>query len=362
LKRLVLEQQARLESRDAEIEQLRLMLAKLRRLKFGRSSEVLDTQISQLELALEELETKRSTLSVRSTSFIEPQKPVRRALPESLPREEIVHAAPVAQDCTCSECGGALREMGEDSSEVLEYVPSRFKVIRHVRPKFSCSHCQKIVQAPATSRPIERGLAGPALLAHVLVSKYCDHLPLYRQSQIYAREGVELDRSTLADWVGGASRLLNPLIDALEAHVMQAKKLHADDTPIPVLSPGNGKTKTARLWVYVRDDRPAGSTEPAAVLFRYTPDRKAIHPSEHLKDFEGVLQADGYAGFDALYERTPKPLLEAACWAHVRRKFLRFTWLTTHRSHAKRSSGSAPCTRSKSKFADARQTSASQYA
>jgi transposase len=204
---------------------------------------------------------------------------------------------------------------------MLEYVPSRFKVIRHVRPKLSCASCEKIVQAPAPSRPIERGIPGPALLAHVLVSKYCDHLPLYRQSQIYAREGVELDRATLADWVGSAARLLDPLVESIEQHVMRATKLHADDTPVPVLSPGNGKTKTGRLWMYVRDDRTAGSNDPAAVVFRYSPDRKAVHPRHHLRRFEGVLQSDGYAGFEALAERAPSPLRDAACWAHVRRKF-----------------------------------------
>ncbi len=166
-----------------------------------------------------------------------------------------MHEAP----CDCPACGGALRAFGEDVAEILEYVPSRFKVIRHVRPKFSCTACQQIVQAPAPGRPIARGLAGPGLLAHVLVSKYCDHLPLNRQSQIYAREGVDLDRSTLADWVGQASALLRPLVDALQEHVLSGNKLHADDTPVPVLCPGRGTTKQGRLWTYVRDDRPSGT-------------------------------------------------------------------------------------------------------
>ena len=167
----------------------------------------------------------------------------------------------------CPECGGHLRQFGEDVSEVLEYVPARFRVIRHVRPKFSCATCEHIVQEPAPSRPIERGLAGPGLLAHVLVAKYGDHLPLYRQSEIYAREGVELERSTMADWVGAASRLLNPLVDAISRHVLATGKLHADDIPVPVLAPGNGKTKIGRLWTYVRDDRPSGETTPPAVWF-----------------------------------------------------------------------------------------------
>jgi hypothetical protein len=175
------------------------------------------------------------------------------------------------------------------------------------------------VQAEAPSRPIERGIAGPGLLAHVLVSKYCDHLPLYRQSEIYAREGVELERSTLADWVGGTSALLAPLVEALRRHVLSATKLHADDTPVPVLAPGNGKTKTGRLWTYVRDDRPAGDATPAAVWFAYSPDRKGEHPQSHLGNFTGTLQTDGYAGFDAVYETDR--IREAACRAHVRRKF-----------------------------------------
>ena len=212
-----------------------------------------------------------------------------------------------------------MRRLGEDVSEVLEYVPARFKVIRQVRPKLSCAGCERIVQAPAPSRPIERGLAGPGLLAHVLVAKYCDHQPLYRQAEMYAREGVELERSTLADWVGGSSRLLEPLVEALRRHVMSAGKLHADDTPVPVLAPGNGKTKTGRLWTYVRDDRPAGDSTPAAVWFAYSPDRRGEHPRQHLRRFSGTLQADAYAGFHHLYDGGQ--IQEAACWAHVRRKF-----------------------------------------
>jgi len=212
-----------------------------------------------------------------------------------------------------------LRKLGEDVSEMLEYVPASFFVIRHVRPKLSCSRCERIVQAAAPSRPIERGLAGAGLLAHVLTSKYADHLPLYRQSQIYARQGVELERSTLADWVGSTSQLLTPLVDALRRHVMAAGKVHADDTPVPVLAPGNGKTKTGRLWTYVRDDRPAGDTAAPAVWFAYSPDRKGEHPERHLREFRGTLQADAYAGFNQLYANGR--IQEVACWAHVRRKF-----------------------------------------
>jgi transposase len=223
------------------------------------------------------------------------------------------------KETACPDCGGKLKALGEDVSEMLEYVPAHFQVIRQVRPKLACSRCDKIVQAEAPSRPIARGLAGPGLLAHVVVSKYCDHLPLYRQEEIYAREGVELERATLADWVGGTSQLLAPLVEALRRHVMTATKLHADDTPVPVLAPGLGRTKTGRLWTYVRDDRPAGDATPPAVWFAYSPDRKGEHPQAHLRQFSGTLQADAYAGYDHLYESGS--IREAGCWAHVRRKF-----------------------------------------
>lgn len=244
------------------------------------------------------------------------QRAPRKPLPEHLPRDEKVYL-PATTDCPA--CGGNLKQLGEDVSEQLEFVPASFRVIRHVRPKLACGCCDAIVQAPAPGRPIERGIAGPGLLAHLLVAKFADHLPLYRQSVIYAREGVDLDRALLASWVGAASALLRPLVDAICKHVLAAAKLHADDTPVPVLAPGNGKTKTGRLWTYVRDDRPAGDLTPPAVWFAYSPDRKGIHPQTHLAKFEGVLQADAYAGFNALYEGGV--IDEAACWAHARRKF-----------------------------------------
>lgn len=307
-----------LRSRDVQIEALKLQITKLKRMRFGRSSERLDAEIAQLELELGELQAAAAGSPVSAASSSCPRGvPVRRPLPEHLPREEVRHEPAPG----CPDCGGALAQLGEDIAEVLEYEPARFKVIRHVRPKLACGACEKIVQQPAPSRPIERGLAGPGLLAHVLVSKYADHLPLYRQAEIYAREGVELERSTLAGWVGASSALLKPLVDAIGHHVTAARKLHADDTPVPVLDPGRGKTKTGRLWTYVRDDRPAGSETPPAVWFCYSPDRKGIRPEKHLKPFAGVLQADGYAGFNGLYERTEDPITEAACWAHARRKF-----------------------------------------
>jgi transposase len=302
-----------------ELEKLRFEIAVLKRQKYGRSSEQADRELLQMQLRLEDLE---SQLAARPAHTQPPPKepavkPVRRPLPEHLPRESIVHESA----CACPDCGGTLRPAGEDVAEMLEWIPERYKVIRHVRPKFACVKCEKLVQAPAPSRPIARSLAGPGLLAHVLVSKYADHLPLYRQSQIFARDGIDLDRSTLADWVGGASELLSPLIDALGRYVLSAEKLHADDTPVPVLAPGRGTTKQGRLWTYVRDDRPAGTKEPPAVLMRYSPDRKAERPNAHLTTFVGVLQADGYAGFKGLYDRPTNPLIEAACWAHARRKF-----------------------------------------
>ncbi len=279
-------------SREREIEHLKLLLAKLHRMQFGRKAEKLQRQIEQLELRLEELESNRSeqesTLPESAPVTASPAaaiaKPVRRALPDHLPRQTHTH---MPKETVCPQCQGELRKLGEDVSEMLEYVPASFVVIRHVRTKLSCTKCDCIVQAEAPSRPIERGMAGPGLLAHVLVSKYCDHQPLYRQSEIYARQSVELERSTMADWVGGSSRLLEPLVDALRGYVISAGKLHADDTPVPVLAPGQGKTKTGRLWTYVRDDRPAGDTAAPAVWFAYSPDRKGEHPAQHLKKFRG---------------------------------------------------------------------------
>ena len=316
---LVLAQQEQLLSRDTEIEHLKLLIAKLRRAQFGRSSEKLDRQIEQLELRLEALEMDDAeNVAARPEAVVKKESAgsARRPLPAHLPREIRTH---LPKQEACPDCGGELRKLGEDVSEVLERVPSHFLVLRHVRVKLTCKCCERIVQAEAPSRPIERSIAGPGLLAHVLVSKFSDHLPLYRQSEIYAREGVELDRSTLADWVGASGRLLAPLVEVLRRHVMSAEKLHADDTPVPVLAPGLGKTKTGRLWTYVRDDRPAGDETPPAVWFAYTPDRKGEHPKAHLSHFRGMLQADAYAGFERIYEAGS--IQEAACWAHVRRKF-----------------------------------------
>ena len=327
------------EQRDAQLKTLRLTIEKLKielcylkRMRYGRSSEKMDNPELQLELLGGALAPTQAVMAeaqpaqgtnvtdiqdARSKRQEKSKRPTLRHLPEHLPREEIVHID--SPDCTCGACGAALRQIGQDVSEVLEYEPGSFKVIRHVRPKFACAQCHTITQAAAVSRPIERGLAGAGLMTHVLVGKYCDHLPLYRQSQIYAREGVVIDRSTLVDWVAGCARLLQPLANAVRKYVMSADKIHTDDTPVPVLSPGRGKTKTARLWVYARDDRPGGDASPPAVWFAYSANRKGEHPLGHLLGFAGVLQADAYAGYDRLFE--DGHIVEAACWAHARRKY-----------------------------------------
>jgi len=308
---------------QTEIAKLKFQLARYRRAEFGRSSEKLARDIAQLELAIETVETdqaerlaaKPPAVAALVEAAAEAQKPARRPLPEHLPREEVVHPAP----CVCPSCGGVLRKIGEDVTETLDYVPGRFKVIRHVRDKLACRACDTVVQTPAPYHPIARGRAGARLLAHVIVSKYDDHLPLYRQAEIYAREGVELETSTLSGWVGATTAALAPLTEVLAADVMASETLYGDDTPVPVLAPGNGRTKTGRMWTYVRDERPFGGAGPPAALFFYSSDRKGEHPRAHLEPFTGVLHADGYAGFNGLFETGR--ITEAACWAHVRRKF-----------------------------------------
>lgn len=315
------------------VESLKDEVVRLRRWRFGRSSEAIDTSIA-LELPLSGGEASSAIeigpSSVTGTVIQLPRleavdrardqrKPrAARALPPELPRIVIEHHP---QHCQCPQCGGVLTRLGEDVAEQLDYVPGYFQVIRHVRPKSACRRCEHIVQAPAPSRPIERGLPTAGLLAQVIGAKYADHCPLYRQEGIYRRSGVELPRAMLASWVSAAAQRMEPLVHSLERYVLSANKLHADDTPVPVLAPGSGKTKTGRLWAYVRDDRPSSSTDPPAVFYRYSPDRKAEHPQAHLRTFAGVLQADGYAGFNALYAREAQPLIDAACWAHARRKF-----------------------------------------
>jgi transposase len=326
---------AEIHAKTLHIEKLKMQLAVLRRARFGRSSEKLDRDIEQLELRIGELEedaaageARVAVDPARDPAALNPgqsraRKPsVRRPLPAHLPRETVVHEPA----CTCPGCGGTVfSRIGQDEREVLEYVPSSFKVIQHVRPKLSCRGCETILQVPMPSLPIERGRPGPSLIAHVVVSKFCDHLPLHRQSEIYAREGVELDRATLADWIGHAVFLLAPLAEAIGRHVRAGRVLHADDTTVPVLAPGLGKTKTGRLWVVLRDERPRGSDVPPAAFYRYSADRKAVHAEALLGACRGLLHADAYNGFERLYQPVAPngepPLVEVACWSHARRYF-----------------------------------------
>ena len=323
LKALVLAKQAELDSRTTEIENLKLLILKLKRMHFGPRSEKYDRDIQQLELRLEDLEASQAAAEpppiVPATIVLKqeaPRKPARRPLPADLPRETETIAP---EHEACPDCGGTLRHLGEDVSETLEYVPARFKVIRTVRPKLSCADCSRIVQAPAPSRPIDRGLAGPGLLAHVLVCQVCRSsaaVPASGDLCARGRRTGPLDAGRL----GGRSEPDAAAAGGCAEEVCAgAEKLHGDDMPVPVLAPGNGKTKTGRLWTYVRDDRPAGSEAAAAVWFAYSPDRKGEHPAGHLQNYSGILQADGYAGFNKLYETGR--IVEAACWAHVRRKF-----------------------------------------
>jgi len=326
---LLAEQAQKLHSRDTLIEKLKAQLAVLKRARFGAPSEKIERSIEQLELALEDIEAADAETTVPSstaTPALQKGKPSRQPLPDHLPRHDVVHDTV----CACLVCGGAeFIKTGETVSEVLDYVPASFRVVRHIQPRFACKGCDTDIKAKMPSLPIERGKPGPGLLAHVLMAKYCDHLPLYRQADIYALEGVELSRSTMADWIGKASALMQPLIARLQEHVFAADRLHGDDTPVPVLEPGKGKTKTGRLWTYVRNGRPWGDGTPPAVCYFYSPDRKGQHPKAHLATYSGVLHADGYAGFRELYEprkpNEPPAIREAACWAHSRRKFFDLT-------------------------------------
>ena len=307
-----------LKCRDLKIAKLEHQLAGMHRHRFGSSSEALD----QLKLALEEEEIAAAVKDcdrgqeTDTAQAAAKDKPKRKPLPEHLPRNQ----KGLSPGGGGGECGGKLKRLGEDVTEELEYVPGRFVVNRIVRPRMACACCEKISQAPLPSRPIERGRPGPGLLAHVLVSKYADHLPLYRQSQIFEREGIHLDRSTLADWVGKSTALLEPLADAIGRHVLNGQAIFADDTPVKLLTPGAGKTKTARLWAYVRDERPWVGEAPTAAWYRFSPDRKGVRPSKHLADYTGWMHADGYAGFEELY-RSGR-VHEVACMAHIRRKFV----------------------------------------
>ena len=307
---------AEIRVRDLLIEKLKHQLAGMRRHRFAASSETMD----QLALSLEEQEIAAAACPPETSRQTDAQglkdKPKRKPLPDHLPR----HEQHLSIGEVCGDCGGKLRQLGEDVTEELEYVPGRFVVNRIVRPRMACGGCEAISQAALPSRPIERGRPGPGLLAHVLVSKYADHLPLYRQSQIFARDGVDLERSTLTDWVGKSTALLAPLADAIGRHVLAGQAIFADDTPVKLLAPGAGKTKTARFWAYGRDERPWAGDAPPAAWYRFSPDRKGAHPGRHLAQYEGWMHADGYAGFEELY-RSGK-IREVACMAHMRRKFV----------------------------------------
>lgn len=321
--------QSELYAKTLHIEKLRGELARLKRARFGQSSEKISRQIDLLELVIGDMEEAEAEDEARTASTSpagQRATPVsrqgnRRPLPDHLPREIVTHPGP----CACPACGSdKLRKITDDKREVLEYIPSHFKVVVHVRPKLSCRDCETISQAPMPSLPIERGRPGAALLAHVAVSKYCDHLPLNRQSEIYAREGVELERSTMADWIGRMAWLLTALSEAIGVYARAGPSIHADDTPVPVQEPGRGSTRTGRLWVVVRDERGWAPSHRPAAYYRYSPDRKGEHARALLAPCRGFLHADAYAGFDRLYEPDPKTgqarLVEVACWAHARRE------------------------------------------
>ncbi len=315
LHRLVRDMADLVSTRNDEISRLQQIIKQLQRAHYGRRSERLDPD--QLALGLEDLdadiaEVEESRPVVASAS--EP-RPCRKPLPDHLPRVEVKLDVP---GDACPDCGGPRHAIGESVSEMLDWVPASVRVIRIRRPKYACRHCGTLQQAPAPERVIAGGLATPALITHVLVSKYADHLPLYRQSRIFARHGVELERSTLAGWVGGACWWLGALHERLGKHVFASDHIFADDTPIPVLDPGRGRTKTGRLWVYARDQRGWAGPEPPAAICYYEPDRKAERPKAHLAGYRGTLHVDGYAGFEQL---TRGDIRLAACWAHTRRKF-----------------------------------------
>lgn len=315
--------QAMLAAERAENERLRQIIKELQRHRFGRRAESLP--VEQLLLGLEEVEqveagglaAEEAADPAKLEACVRKRRANRGSLPAHLPRIEQVIDIP---DKTCPCCKGMLHVMGEDHSERLDIVPAQFRVIVTRRPKYACRNCEEVVvQAPAPARLVEGGIPTDATVAHVLVSKYADHLPLYRQSQIYARQGVNLDRSTLADWVGKAAFLLRPIHERLFERLKASDKLFADETTAPVLDPGRGRTKTGQLFAYARDDRPWGGAEPPGVAYLYAPDRKAEQPLRHLQGFVGILQVDGYAGYRALADRNAVSL--AFCWSHVRRKF-----------------------------------------
>jgi transposase len=330
------EAEARASGAEAMVAHLKLLIAKLKHDKYGASSERGRKLLDQLELELGELVAAASEDATKAEKAAGEEgrgrrpdspprgQPVRAPLPAHLPRERVVLPGPTA--CPC--CGGRLSKLGEDITETLEVEPIKWKVIQTVRERFSCRACETVSQPPAPFHPIARGRAGPNLLAMILEAKFGQHLPLNRQSEAYAFRGVELSVSTIADWVGTSTANLAPLKALIDAHVLAAERLHGDDTTVPVLA--RGKTVTGRVWTYVRDDRPFGGQAPPAAMFHYSRDRTAEHPNRHLAGYAGILQADAYAGYNALYEpdRRPGPMTEAACWAHGRRKLFELAELS----------------------------------
>ena len=319
------ESEARASGAEAMVAHLKLMIARLKRDRFGPSAERGRKLLDQLEMQLEELETAANedeaaaASSSLETTTVRPftrAKPHRGSLPAHLLRERVVIPSPTS--CPC--CGGKLAKLGETITETLESIPRSYKVIQTVRERFSCRACETITQPPAPFHPIARGRAGPDLLATIMHAKFGEHQPLNRQSERFAREGIELSVSTLADWVGACTTALTPLVTLLKNYVLTAERLHGDDTTVPVLA--KHKTVTGRLWVYMRDDRPFGGWAPPVAIFHYSRDRGGEHPCRHLAGYAGILQADAYAGFNDLYQplRKPGPITEAACWAHGRRK------------------------------------------
>ena len=318
---------ARLSADEALIAHLKLRIAKLNRERFGPRSERTARLLDQMELQLEELEVsatedelaaEQAAARTSTVAAFTRKRPSRQPFPAHLPRERVVEPAPTS--CAC--CGGSrLAKLGEDVTETLEVIPRQWKVVQHVREKFTCRDCEKISQAPAPFHVIPRGWAGPSLLAMIAFEKFGQHQPLNRQAERYEREGVPLSLSTLADQLGACATVLQPILARIQAHVLGAERLHGDDTTVPVLAAG--KCATGRCWVYVRDDRPFGGPSPPAALFHYARDRRGEHPAADLAAWAGVLQADAYGGYGPLYEagRSPGPITEALCWAHARRKF-----------------------------------------
>ncbi|WP_245436705.1 IS66 family transposase [Mesorhizobium tamadayense] len=340
--------QAVTSSTDALIAHLKLQIEKLHRELYGSRSERKARLLDQMELQLEDLEAaatedeltaRQAAAQAQTVRSFERKRPARKPFPDHLPRERVVIAAP--RNCPC--CGSAkLAKLGEDVTETLEVIPRRWKVIQTVREKFTCRECEKITQPPAPFHVTPRGFAGPNLLAMILFEKFAQHQPLNRQSERYAREGIELSLSTLADQVGACAAALKPLHALIETHVVAAERLHGDDTTVPILA--RGKTDTGRIWTYVRDDRPFGGQSPPAALYYASRDRRQEHPERHLKSFTGILQADAYGGYNPLFkvDRDGGPLTQALCWSHARRKFFVLADIATNTRRGKNATPISP--------------------